>query len=810
MQVHRNTYQILIYLLFPVMLVAQPQLVSIEAMPTNPQQNGLFELNVQLNTAAINPYNFTEIRLFGQFTAPDRTVIEQDGFYFQPFSTHEGQLVPSGDPFWKIRFTPRQIGTWAYTLKVIDQQGFDISEVLTFQCLPSDLSGFVSFQDEDSYLTDDEGNTVFLIGENIAWADYQSGNDRMHAYMHSLSESGANFAKLMMVPWSYSIEWGNGNLMQYTNRQDRAFMVDSIFSMSQGYGLYLQLAFSIHNELKDGFAGEDWLSNPYNAINGGPCNHPWEFFTNAEAKGAFKNRMRYISARWGYAAHLFGWELLSEADNFPYYSDYKVQIAAWAREMASWLHEHDLYQHPVSVGFALTTSDPDVWNHDAIGFTQIHYYTNRNDIEGDVFRMIGIYRNHYTKPVLVGEYGIGHVMDSIIAQDPMGWALHNGLWASAMSGSLGSVVPWYWDAYIHALNLYYRFSGISVFMENEHMVENDFQPVHIETESSERVDFVIHPSFSTLADPAPSRIFDLKTTGILIPSEDSLSTLLFGPHSVFSGLRNPPIFRGIWPDESVLSIETGNQVNGGVLQISLDGLVVFEESVAAGGVYQLTITAGEHLVMIDNVGTSALSIIEINEIFFHDYLPKIRAFGLLGNNHGLVWIHNRNNNWKWYRQNNQAPDPVDGSMLIPYYSGIYEVETYSTLSGELAESVQRQATEDGLLIPIVGLSTDQAMKVSCITHLPEQNSPANSRIIVFPNPGFGSTTFSFKTDSDEPFHLEIVDMLGRVVYQQEKAVPSAGICPLVWNTETAMTEAGVYIYHITSGSRNFTGKIILE
>lgn len=806
----RTCFLILLSFFFPVWILAQPHFISIEPQQTDASQNEIFELNIQLTTSAANVYNFNEIRLFGIFTAPDGTVFEQDGFYYQHFTSQKGQLVPSGAPYWKIRFTPQQTGAWTYNVKVIDQQGFDLSETFNFQCLTSTVSSFVAFQNGSRFLTDDEGNTVFLIGENIAWADYQSGNDRMHEFMQGLSASGANFAKLMMVPWSYSIEWGSGGLMNYTNRMDRAFMVDSTFRMSRDYGLYLQLAFSIHDELKNGYAGEDWLSNSYNIINGGPCTEPMEFFTNTEAKDAFKNRMRYISARWGSASRLFGWELLSEADNFPFYNANKTLIAAWAAEMASWLSDHDPYSHPVSVGFALTTSNPEVWSDPAIGFSQLHYYSNGDDIEGEAFRMIGVYRDSYQKPVLVGEYGIGYVMDSIIAQDPQGWALHNGLWTSAMAGSLGSVVPWYWDAYIHALNLYYRFSGISAFMKDESLAENNPQPLHIESESIDNIDFVVHPKFTTFNEKAPSGIFQLKTTGLLIPAEDSLGAFLYGPNSVFSDQRNPPIFHGVWPETTFISIETGSQVISGKLQLMIDGTVVFEQSVTAGSIYQIPIPSGEHSFRIDNIGTSSLSIIELKDIIFSKYLPKLRAFGLFNNSRTLVWVHNRNNNWKWYRQNNQAPEAVSGTLLLPYYSGIYKVDIYNTTSGLSEESIEMTATDTGLLIPIEGLSTDLALKISIITGLSEQKLTEPDRPLVYPNPTFNEVTFSIQTKSGEFTQLEIFDILGRMVYSERMVWPSSGSKQIIWDTNATSKISGIYAYRFRTGNKQFTGKLVVE
>ncbi len=799
---------LLFFVLLAAGLQAQPQLVSVEA-PTLAFRNGLFEINVQLLTSAENPYNYSDVRLIGVFFSPDGNSVIQDGFHYQHFTNENGLLIPSGDPYWKIRFSPRQAGEWSFQLMVSDNQGNDLSENFTFHCTESEERSFLSFEAGEAYLKNESGVSVFLVGENIAWAEYQSGTDHMHTFMSSLSESGANFAKLMMVPWSYSIEWGDGGFMNYSNRQDRAFMVDSIFRMSKNLGLYLQLAFSIHDELRDGFAGEDWLSNPYNVMNGGPCTEPYEFFTLLAAKEGFRNRLRYISARWGYEAGLFAWELFSEADNFPLYSTYKEEIAQWANEMTTSMHEFDPNQHPVSVGFALTTSDPEVWNQQGIGFSQLHYYTNRPDIEGEVFCINDVYRRSFRKPVMVGEYGIGHVMDSVIAQDPQGWAMHNGLWTSALSGSFASVVPWYWDAYIHNLNLYHHFTGISAFMKDENFQNEYYEQRHLDAQTSTHSDFTVVPDYNSLSVKSPSTNFILQATGLLTPSGDSLASLLHGPLSMFSHLRNPPVFHGKWQQESLMTLMCGALVNNGVLQVQVDGTVRYEQEVAAGSQIQLVIPAGTHGIRLDNTGITTQSAIEIEEILFEDYLPEMRAFGLLNPAHGLIWVHNPLNNWQWYRQNDQAPEPVDGQIILPYSSGLYQVDFYSTTDGLLTNNFQIEASSNGLVVPVSGLSTDLALKVSFLNELNEPSPVSQQSLTVFPNPADNDVHFVLQETDQTPLLLEITDLTGRLVFRKT-AIASEAHNHLIWLTNNTNTRSGIYFYRLLCREKCFTGKIIIE
>jgi len=791
------------------MLQAQPGFISVEATNETIGVYGMYELEIRLNSSAANPYDYNQAWLKGIFTAPDGEVFVQDGFYYQHFMKEQGQLIPEGDPYWKVRFSPGKTGAWSVYLMFTDASGTASSETLAFNCISSGLSSLPSFYDDQFYLSDREGNTVFLIGENIAWAEYQSGVDRMHEYMEGLSASGANFAKLMMVPWSYSIEWGAEGLKHYGGRQDRAFMLDSVFSMADRLGLYLQLAFSIHDELRTGFEGEDWRSNPYNQLNGGPCAEPREFFSNPVAMDAFRNRMRYINARWGYSQRLFGWELFSEADNFPDYSQFAPQVAGWAGLMAESMKQYDLFQRPVSIGFALTKSNPEAWAKPDIGFTQFHYYGDRPDLEGETFRLTGVYRDAYQKPVLGGEYGIGYIMDSIIAFDPAGWAIHNGLWASAMSGSFGAVVPWFWDAYIHELGLYYRFTGISRFMEEEKISGMDFQPVQLHSETDNKTDFLVVPKYDELNQKAPSNTFELSATGVLTPAPDSLGTLLFGPSSVFSGLRNPPVFHGKWSAPSIADIRLGQQINSGVLQVKIDGQIVVEQDVIPNQLVQFTVPAGTHSLEIDNTGSGFLSIIELDEIVFHQYLPLIRGFSLMNGSRALVWVHNRMHNWHWYRTNTELPEAVDGSVVLPFYEGSFQVDFYHTVDGILNNSIILIADENGLVVPISALSADVALKVSMLTTIEPKLQASGQLLAVFPNPSTGNVTFAFETNTAGPVILEISDLQGRLVYRNQKHLSVSGLQQIRW--EPSFHHKGqLFLYRLTHRDKNFTGKIQLH
>lgn len=787
-----------------------PLILEVHGHQKSVGQYGLLELSVKIQSSVQALTNYDSIALTARFVSPAGDMFLVDGFAYQHFLSQEnGQLVLDGDPEFRIRFSPTITGKWNFGVYVHDVNGSDSLTGLSFLTITSGKGGFVSLS-ENGYLVNQKGQTVFLVGENIAWANQPDGSDRMGYYFEKLCGWEMNFAKLMMTPWGYQIEWQEGGLRNYMLRQKEAFLMDSIFRMADRKDIFLQLAFSIHNELNIGYPAEDWTSNPYNISNGGMCANAWDFFYHPLAKAAFKNRLRYIAARWGYSSQLIGWELLSEADNFPWYRQHSAQIAAWSGEMATYLRMIDPNQHPVSVGFALTTSNPEVWHQPDIGFTQLHIYDKVADIEGDVFRQSMLYRNRYQKAVLVGEFGLGHIGDSIAVWDPQGIGLHNSLWTSSLSGSMGAVVPWFWENYIDTLDLYRVFLPVARFMRDESL-SDEITPMQLESLSDERFDMEVKPRFREL-QRSPSASFQLFHTGQMIPAVDSLGTFLYGPSSVLAGLRNPPAFSGKWQFPSLLMVETGSQANNAVLQIRLNGTVVFEQGVSPFNQYIIAVPAGENIIQLDNRGTGLFSILEINSITFNDYLPSVRAFGLVSASRNLVWVHNRQYNWKNLYDNSKNPQPANGRILIPTGQGKFMVEWFNTRLGTIDSVSFHQTNEAVLELIIENLAHDLAIKTSPLTEIgiPVVEDP---KVLLYPNPSDGMVNFAFTLQQAGEVRLEVFNALGKCIWHSRQHFEGAGHRHLLWPGKSqhgTVAEQGVYFYriHFVIENQIVTGKMI--
>ncbi|MCX5632963.1 MAG: cellulase family glycosylhydrolase [Phycisphaerae bacterium] len=413
---------------------------------------GKFEpvfIDIGVPCAFSNPYNPDDIRV-DMHMQINSTEVNLPCFYRNGIS---------GNSQWQGRFTPRQVGEYSCTAAVYLNGNLTASsEPFTLTVSDSDSNGFIN-KNPGSYYTFlyDSGKYFRGLGENVAW-DPRSAYDNMtytYEYLFPLLNAhGMNFARVWMCPWNIHLEWVNSTgLGSY--EEEAASRMDEVLALAEQYGIYLELAFDYHGVLTtapDYWGGNNyWIDNLYNTANGGPCANPAAFFSNAAAKQTYKNRLRYIVARWGYNTHICAWEFWNEVDNaMGTESIPAADITAWHNEMATYLKSIDPYGHLVSTSTSSTSQDvvAGLWSVSNIDFSQSHLYGSTSSINP----LITGYENTYLKPYVVGEFAIswqgpwsGDYNDTLYKKE-----LHMGLWRGMFSPTPVLPLTWYWDYYAGA------------------------------------------------------------------------------------------------------------------------------------------------------------------------------------------------------------------------------------------------------------------------------------------------------------------------------------------------------------------------
>lgn len=445
-----------IFVLAAFISPAEAGIVSITADREKVPEFGKLEITVGLDIVFSNPFDPDEVDLSAVFTDPAGKSYKVPGFLY---SAQQDSSMNYMDPVWKIRFSPCVKGTWRYEVCVGTKSSAENSEEKQFECIPSKAKGFIRVSASDPrYFEFTNGDFYYPIGENICWASLPG----FRKYFTEMQTAGCNWTRVWMSNWESGLEWTKGSGYRGLGRYnlEKADKLDKIIELAQEYGLYVQLVINHHGQLSTR-VNPQWDDNPYNARNGGPCKEPKDFFTDPVAKKHFKNRMRYIIARWGYSPNIMAWELWNE---LTFVDDLDLgKDAAWHKEMALYIKETDPNRHLITTSYAGTFHDygfnEKVWEIPEIDYTQFHMYTQ--DV---VSAIIGAYRlmSRFNKPYFMAEVGTDST-EGVDKKDLDGAYLHAALWSEYMLACGGNAMPWWWDSYVHPRGMYYHWAALTAF-----------------------------------------------------------------------------------------------------------------------------------------------------------------------------------------------------------------------------------------------------------------------------------------------------------------------------------------------------------
>ncbi|HSB88455.1 MAG TPA: DUF5060 domain-containing protein [Anaerolineales bacterium] len=424
----------------------------------------LLELDLHTTAAADNPYDPEELDLRVDFTSPSGAIVDVGAFWYQDFELP--YVTPTGDPGWKVRFTPTETGTWTAVAR-IPARGIE-SDPVEFDVVPSDDPGFVRVHpDHPRYLAFDNGDFFFPIGLNIAW--WTGSGDALTDYrrwMGPFAANGGNTIRVWMADWSFALEGNDTRLGDYDYRLRRAWLLDQIFDMADSLDIYIDLVLFNCADYND-WQTDGWSHNPYNAARGGPLEAPGQFVTDAEARALTQRKLNYIVNRWGYSPRLLAWEWWNEVNLAPFSDE---ALIAWLQEMTAYLRARDVNRHLTTNSYAIRDLSP-IWSLPELDVIQKHEYSDQTGATdrdlagraaGDFRRLAG---SAPPKPILLGEFGYGGE-DRGGFIESTGIHLHNGLWSTTFVGYAGSGMYWFWDIYIESHGLWYHYRGLDRFLED--------------------------------------------------------------------------------------------------------------------------------------------------------------------------------------------------------------------------------------------------------------------------------------------------------------------------------------------------------
>ena len=696
------------------------------------------ELTIDVGEAKpANPFDPREIDLAGVFRTPSGQSVTVPAFYYLPYERSQGEqgrevLTPAGAGQFRIRFAGREVG--AYTFDVV-AHGVEGARALAsgqFRVSPSKRTGYVRIGEKSRrYFELDSGHPYLGIGENMCWPD-RGGTYDYDTWMGKLAAHGGNYVRLWLInDWNQlglenraqTSEGDENGLGRYT--QQPAWRVDHIVETGERLGVRALMCIDSFNSLSAGGDG-NWGHSPYNVANGGPCQQPADFFVNPEATRLFRQRLRYLVARWGYSTSVLGWEFWNEVDLTTGYDSRAV--AAWHKEMAEYLRSIDPWRHPITTSYSRTAGDPEVDGLPQLDFLQSHNYGAR-DVAGMVTDWTRRQMNAYQKPYYLGEYG-ADVRGS--STDPEGVQLHNGLWAGLLSGGPATAMLWYWN-WVDERDLYHEFAPVAAFAAGVNWAAEDYRPIESiplryagggqpETFGT----LVVDPTGASWEDGSPL----LRPQHLVVESNgtirggESLGAFVHG--TGHANWRNPVTFEVDYPQVGRFEVVVTevSRFGGAELVISVDGRGVLSEALqpppprqqgaprqsAGPRVYGVVIPAGKHQVIVDNRGQDWFR--ASYRLVGYLTVPSLRVLALGNRRSALVWVQNREHTWPNAAAGEVTPVAAAEVMVSGLDPGSYVVEQWDTYAARAAnqERVESHGGTVALVTPD-GLSKDIAYKV---------------------------------------------------------------------------------------------------
>jgi hypothetical protein len=455
--------------------------------PGQAGQYELVELEFTLRKVYDNPYDADEVGVDLIITDGNEKMMAIPCFFTEEYvhDEDEGKWTLTGKSSWKARYTPDKPGDYNYHIRINDIDGTIRSQYRQLSITSRQHKGFIRNY-TSNYLLFEDGSPFFANSFNLCIPPRDKPFDYEY-FFKKWKENRMNYTRLWLAPpwgkYAFALEWTDGQFPTQKGKlglkrynQEVAARLDNFMQTAEQYNIYVMLCLGDERELETGiFRDEElphnrpfWHANPYNRENGGPAASPLEFFILEEAKALYKNRLRYLIARWGYSTNMIIWEFWNEIDHPKWCQDWtfvKHTVANWHKEMGEYIRKNDPYNHLISTSFSHDNNQPLIWNLPEMDVVQAHNYGgSKNLARGSLEMTLELKMAFPDKPMFISEYGTDfHGYTHEGGAEEVG--IHNAIWATALSGATGIAQWWWWNT-IDENNLYFHYNNLGIFVEN--------------------------------------------------------------------------------------------------------------------------------------------------------------------------------------------------------------------------------------------------------------------------------------------------------------------------------------------------------
>ena len=271
-----------------------------------------------------------------EVTDPSGSKRRIDAFAWKTLHAASSQSVKCWNPSapWNGAFATLEGGSHHYAVFAQDRLG-SVTDGPQGSLTPaSDHPGYIHrAPQKPRYLSYDNGSPYWPVGHNICQPVTQQPyrydfavppDQKTYSYDRFLARMGQadmTWGRIWMTPWNLGLE-GPADWHQYHGFGDynlaNAWRMDHVLATARSQGVHLNLTVMHKSEVPRGRRKarhqSQWNSCVYNVANGGPLERGSDFFTHPAILKAFKNRLRYMVARWGWDTTVCAWELFGETN----------------------------------------------------------------------------------------------------------------------------------------------------------------------------------------------------------------------------------------------------------------------------------------------------------------------------------------------------------------------------------------------------------------------------------------------------------------------------------------------------------------
>lgn len=357
---------------------------------------------------------------------------------------------------WAARLLPQQEGSYLCRFRLTEQgRETACSEPVRLEVQPAAPGnrGVLHVRDYWTLVCDD-GTPFRGVAENICWESRANDDSRFFKALHEqhdrfnydvmlpkFARCGGNFIRVWMCDFNFPIDRHDGfNSLRYTP-SDAWFNPSAVERLDHFVGLCESLGIRVMLCMGQGDVRPDR-----------------DFFTGEAQAQRYRNRLRYIVARWGYSPAIAMWEFFNEIDNIQFRDpDHPIpaaEIVGWHARMSRYLKEIDPFGHIVTTSISHRDLEglnavPD------IDINQKHIYCNTAGIPAEILR----YENRFGKPYVIGEFSYEWDWSKNFDEfgDAMDRDFRRGLWYGLFSPTPVTPMSWWWEYFENrGLTEYFR------------------------------------------------------------------------------------------------------------------------------------------------------------------------------------------------------------------------------------------------------------------------------------------------------------------------------------------------------------------